>query len=209
MHSPLYIADRVGLHNKKFKMIKLRSMLQNADRSMVDSTASDDNRITKIGKLVRKFKLDEVTQLYNVFIGEMTLVGPRPNVERETNLYSDEEKKLLTVKPGITDFASIVFSDEGDILKGSNDPDIDYNQLIRPGKNMLGIFYIENSSLILDIKLILLTALAIISREKALIILTNILKSLNAPKELVVISQREKPLVPMAPPGYSSIIKKR
>ena len=110
--NPFYVADRVGLHFKKFKMIKLRSMVIKADKSKVDSTSANDPRITKVGAIIRKLKLDELTQLFNVFKGEMTFVGPRPNVERETNLYSKKEKELLEVKPGITDFASILFSDE-------------------------------------------------------------------------------------------------
>ena len=107
--NPLYIADRVGLNFKKFKIIKLRSMIVKADKSKVDSTSANDPIITKIGAIIRKLKLDELTQLFNVLKGEMSFVGPRPNVERETDLYSNKEKELLTVKPGITDFASIVF----------------------------------------------------------------------------------------------------
>ena len=91
-------------------MIKFRSMIVNASSSGVDSTAEDDNRITNIGKVVRKFKIDEIPQLFNVFIGQMSFVGPRPNVLNETNLYSKVENKILTVRPGITDFSSIVFS---------------------------------------------------------------------------------------------------
>ena len=93
-------------------MIKLRSMIVNAEKNKVDSTSSNDPRITKIGRFIRKLKLDELSQLFNVFIGEMSLVGPRPNVNRETDLYTEVEKNLLRVKPGITDFASIIFSDE-------------------------------------------------------------------------------------------------
>ena len=130
-------------------MIKIRSMKVNADLSGVDSTANDDSRITLVGKIIRKFKIDELAQLINVFLGQMSFVGPRPNVERETSLYTTEEKKLLNLKPGITDISSIVFSDEGDILEGRDDPDITYNQLIRPGKSKLGIFYIENSNIFL------------------------------------------------------------
>ena len=118
--SPFYVADRVGKYGKLFKMIKFRSMIVNASSSGVDSTAEDDNRITNIGKIVRKFKIDEIPQLFNVFMGKMSFVGPRPNVLNETNLYSEIENKILTVRPGITDFSSIVFSDEGEILKGSN-----------------------------------------------------------------------------------------
>lgn len=150
---PFYIPYRVGVDNKLFKMVKLRSMIVNADSSGVDSTGSDDVRITSIGHFIRKFKLDELTQLFNVLRGDMSLVGPRPNVLTETNLYTDLEKKLLTVRPGITDISSIIFSDEGDILSDFDDPDLAYNQLIRPWKSRLGIIYIENRSIILDFQL--------------------------------------------------------
>ena len=103
-HSPFYVANRVGKNEKLFKMVKLRSMIVNADKSGVDSTGNNDNRITAVGRFIRKCKLDEISQLWNVLLGDMSLVGPRPNVKRETDLYSSEEKKLLTVKPGITDF---------------------------------------------------------------------------------------------------------
>ena len=131
-HSPFYIAPRMGKDEVQFKMLKLRSMIINADKSGVDSTASNDKRITGVGRFIRKYKLDELSQLWNVLLGDMSLVGPRPNVKRETDLYTKEEKILLTVRPGITDFSSIVFSDEGEILKNQVDPDIAYNQLIRP-----------------------------------------------------------------------------
>jgi hypothetical protein len=139
----------------------------------------------------------------------MSLVGPRPNVKRETDLYTIEEKKLLTVRPGITDFSSIVFSDEGDILKDQSDPDIAYNQLIRPGKSMLGIFYIENRTFIIDIKLIYLTVIAIMSKEKALSSLVFILKKLDATDLLINIASRKQKLYPMPPPGASNIVTNR
>jgi hypothetical protein len=208
-HSPFYIAPRVGKDEKQFKMLKLRSMIVNADKSGVDSTSSNDKRITGVGKFIRKYKLDELAQLWNVLIGDMSLVGPRPNVKRETDLYTFEEKKLLTVKPGITDFSSIVFSDEGDILKDQNDPDIAYNQLIRPGKSMLGIFYIENRNFIIDIKLIYLTVIAIISKEKALNSLIVILNKLGTTDLLVQIASRKSQLIPMPPPGAKNIVTNR
>ena len=125
-------------------------MIISAEKTGVDSTSANDPRITKVGNIVRKLKLDELTQLFNVFIGNMSFVGPRPNVERETRLYTNTEKQLLNFKPGITDFSSIVFSDT-DILSNFDDPDIAYNQIIRPRKNHLALFYIENQSLLLDI----------------------------------------------------------
>ncbi|RVU25591.1 sugar transferase [Sandaracinomonas limnophila] len=208
-HSPFYIAPRVGKKEKLFRMIKLRSMIVNADKSGVDSTSSNDKRITGVGKFIRKYKLDELTQLWNVLLGDMSLVGPRPNVKRETDLYTLEEKKLLTVKPGITDFSSIVFSDEGDILKDQIDPDIAYNQLIRPGKSMLGIFYIENRSFLLDIKLIFLTIVAIVSKEKALVNLVVILRNCKANSLILQIASRKKKLSPLPPPGANNIVTNR
>ena len=208
-NSPFYIAPRVGKGEKPFKMLKLRSMIMNADKTGVDSTSSNDKRITGVGKFIRKYKLDELSQLWNVLIGDMSLVGPRPNVKRETDLYTIEEKKLLIVRPGITDFSSIVFSDEGEILKDQIDPDIAYNQLIRPGKSMLGIFYIENRSFIIDIKLIYLTVIAIISKEKALNSLLFILKKLGSTDLLINIASRKNQLVPMPPPGAKNIVTNR
>ncbi len=208
-HLPFYIAPRVGKGEKPFKMLKLRSMIVNADKSGVDSTSSNDKRITGVGRFIRKYKLDELSQLWNVLIGDMSLVGPRPNVKRETDLYTIEEKKLLTVRPGITDFSSIVFSDEGEILKDQQDPDIAYNQLIRPGKSMLGLFYIEKRNFIIDIKLIYLTVIAIISKEKALNSLVVILKKLGTTDSLIKIASRKSQLFPMPPPGAKNIVTNR
>ncbi|WP_255022180.1 sugar transferase [Cyanobium sp. L1E-Cus] len=208
-HSPFYIAPRVGRNELPFKMIKLRSMVINADKSGIDSTAANDNRITALGQFIRRYKLDELTQLWNVLKGDMSLVGPRPNVKRETDLYTPVEKKLLRVKPGITDISSIVFSDEGDILKGQPDPDIAYNQLIRPSKSLLGLLYIENQSFSLDLRLCFLTFIAIFSREKALLGVHEILRSINAPEHVIWIAQRRQALVPTPPPGSDRIVTSR
>lgn len=208
-HSPFYVAQRVGQGGVPFSMVKLRSMVINADKSGVDSTGANDRRITPVGHFIRRYKLDELTQLWNVLIGDMSLVGPRPNVKRETDLYTTLERKLLNVKPGITDFSSIVFSDEGDILKEHADPDIAYNQLIRPGKSMLGLFYIEHHSLILDIKLCWLTVMAILSRDKALSDVQVLLRRLGATSELLEIAARQKPLSPKPPPGGTKVVTAR
>ena len=192
----------MGKNFKPFKMYKLRSMYQGADKSGVSSTSANDNRITPIGKIIRIIKLDEISQLINVFIGSMSLVGPRPQVVSHViNEYTDLEKKLLSIKPGITDFSSIVFSDESEILKNSKDPDKDYNVLIRPWKSRLGLFYVENQSFSVDLKLIFLTIVAIISKPKSLTMLNRLLLSLNADEQLINISMRKKQLIPHAPPG--------
>lgn|SRR3990167_1603002 len=208
-HSPFYIAPRVGQHGNLFKMVKLRSMVVNADRSGVDSTGANDQRITKAGHFIRRCKLDELIQLWNVLKGDMSLVGPRPNVKRETDLYTSLERELLDVKPGITDFSSIVFSDEGEILKEQVDPDIAYNQLIRPGKGMLGLFYIKNRSLLVDIQLIVLTVVAVISRKRALQGIQQLLKNCGASMELVTLAGRRNSLVPMPPLGGDRIVTLR
>ena len=208
-HSPFYIAPRVGKGEKQFKMVKLRSMVINAHKSGVDSTSSNDNRITGVGRFIRRYKLDELSQLWNVLIGDMSLVGPRPNVKRETDLYTREEKVLLTVKPGITDFSSIVFSDEGEILKDQPDPDIAYNQLIRPWKSRLGIFYIGNRNFVIDVKLIFLTVIAILSRDKALLKISGILSDMKADPELIKVSLRKDILIPAPPPGSAKIVTNR
>ena len=207
--SPFYIADRVGRSERPFRMVKFRSMVVNADRSGVDSTSSDDVRITAIGRLIRRTKIDELPQLWNVLRGDMSLVGPRPNVEREVRLYSPEEKRLLSIRPGITDLASIVFADEGDILHGQDDPDIAYNQLIRPGKNRLGLFYVENHSRILDMQVIVLTVINAISRSRALAGTAGAISKRGATPALVAIARRQTPLQPSPPPGMSAIVTSR
>ena len=206
---PFYIALRSGKNEKLFNMIKLRSMVINADKTGVDSTSADDSRITPIGHFIRKYKLDELTQLWNVLIGDMSLVGPRPNVKSETDLYSIVEKKLLSVRPGITDFSSIVFSDEGDILKDKKDPDLSYNQLIRPWKSRLGLIYIENQTILLDLKMIVYTVVAIISKKKALNWVADQLKKANADVEVMSISKRKVELYPFPPPGFDEVVSVR
>lgn len=208
-HSPFYIAKRVGKNGKFFNMVKLRSMVVNADKSGVESTSMNDSRITPLGHFIRNYKLDELTQLWNVVLGDMSLVGPRPNVKSETDLYTDVEKLLLSVRPGITDFSSIVFSDEGEILANKTDPDLSYNQLIRPWKSRLGIFYIENQTLRLDLALIFYTAIAIISKKKALSWVISQLVYLNASDELIKVSKRQESLYPSPPPGSSEIVSER
>ena len=207
--SPFYIADRVGRKMKPFRMVKFRSMVVNADKTGVDSTSANDSRITSIGKFVRKTKLDEVPQMWNVLKGEMSLVGPRPNVTREVALYTDLEKQLLDVRPGITDFASIVFADEGDILADKADPDIAYNQLIRPTKSRLGLFYVSNHTTLTDLRLLWLTAVNALDREKALRGCVALLRKRHAPDDLCELATRTADLVPAPPPGSDEIVTSR
>ena len=208
-HSPFYCASRVGKDGVSFTLVKLRSMIVGADKCGVDSTAADDQRITAVGSFVRRYKLDEIPQLFNVLKGEMSLVGPRPNVERDVSLYTEVEHRLLSVRPGITDFSSIVFSDEGEILEGAEDPDLSYNQLIRPWKSRLGLFYIDHQSLLLDVMLIFTTVVAIVSRESALRIIVGLLRRNKASDDLIRIASRRYQLTPFPPPGATEVVKNR
>ena len=190
-----------------FPMVKLRTMVVNADKSGVDSTSTDDKRITFIGQTIRRFKIDELTQLWNVFLGQMSLVGPRPQVEKDVDIYTSEERHLLDVRPGITDFASIVFADEGSILAGRVDPDLAYNQLIRPWKSRLGLLYARHRTLWIDIKLIVATILAVLARNKALQMVHKILVHLDADHELLTVCLRNTELTAAPPPGADEIVQ--
>ncbi len=200
--NPLYLAKRVARGGGDFTMIKIRSMVIDADKSGINSTGSGDMRITKVGHFIRRYKVDELSQFINVLIGDMSVVGPRPNTRTwGVDLYTDIERGLLEVRPGITDLSSIVFSDEGEILKNESNPDEAYNALIRPWKSRLGLLYIANQSLILDIRIIWLTALAVINKRKAIEGVGRILADLNAPADLRAVCRRDQDLVPTLPPG--------
>jgi lipopolysaccharide/colanic/teichoic acid biosynthesis glycosyltransferase len=193
-HSPFYVADRAGIGGRPFQMVKIRSMVVNADKSGVESTSASDSRITPLGRFIRRWKVDELSQLWNVLKGDMSLVGPRPNTMNEVADYADWEKELLQVRPGITDFASIVFSDEGEILNGSADPDGDYKRLIRPWKGRLGLLYVRNASLGINLRLILTTVIAVYDRRRALSFLQPMLLRLSADALLIEVARRDRPL---------------
>jgi lipopolysaccharide/colanic/teichoic acid biosynthesis glycosyltransferase len=152
-----YRGARTGLLGKSFRIFKFRSMVLDAEKLGASSTSDDDIRVTQIGKLIRKYKLDELPQLINVLIGDMSMVGPRPEVRKFTDLYTEEEKILLAVRPGITDWASLWNSDEGALLKGSLDPDKDYMEKIRPEKIRLQLKYVRERSFLVDVTIIFLT----------------------------------------------------
>jgi lipopolysaccharide/colanic/teichoic acid biosynthesis glycosyltransferase len=160
-----YRGARVGLHGRLFRIYKFRTMVADAEKRGPSSTSAEDPRITRIGQTLRKYKLDELPQLINVLAGDMSFVGPRPEVQKFTDLYTDEEKILLTVRPGITDWASLWNSDEGALLKGSVDPDRDYLEKIRPTKIALQLKYVRERTFWNDLKLIFLTLFAIVAPE--------------------------------------------
>src|SRR5712692_5872240 len=156
-----YRGLRAGRYGKPFRIFKFRTMVMNADKIGGPSSSADDPRITRVGDFLRRYKLDELPQLLNVLRGEMSLVGPRPEVLQEVMLYTQEEKRLLEVRPGITDWASIRFRNEGEILRGSADPHATYREKIRPEKIRLGLEDVERRSFLTDCKIIVSTLKAI------------------------------------------------
>ncbi len=136
-----------------------------ADRLGGPSTADDDPRITRIGKLIRKYKLDELPQLINVLKGEMSFVGPRPEVQHYVDMFTEEEKAILSVRPGITDWASLWNPDEGKILAGSPDPEKTYMEKIRPTKLNLQLKYVRERSFWVDCRIIMRTIMTIVSQS--------------------------------------------
>jgi lipopolysaccharide/colanic/teichoic acid biosynthesis glycosyltransferase len=159
-----YRGMRVGRYGKPFKIFKFRTMAVNAEEIGGSSTANDDPRITRVGKLLRKYKLDELPQLINVLKSEMSIVGPRPQVQWAVDLYTLEEKQILSVLPGITDYASLKFPNEGEILRGSKDPDRDYMEKIHPEKMHLSLEYVKNRSMWIDVKIIFKTIKALFEK---------------------------------------------
>jgi lipopolysaccharide/colanic/teichoic acid biosynthesis glycosyltransferase len=165
-HGPVfYRGVRVGRHGRSFKIYKFRSMVADAERKGAASTSTTDLRVTRSGRFIRKFKFDEFSQLINVFLGDMSLVGPRPEVQKFVDRYTPEERVILTVRPGITDWSSIKFHNEGEIIEASGIPDADeaYETLIRPEKLRLQLKYVKERNLWVDIKIVVSTVLTLFS----------------------------------------------
>lgn len=162
-----YLACRVGLKGRPFRMLKFRTMVRHADRLGGPSTPDGDPRITPIGRWLRRHKLDELPQFFNVCGGTMSLVGPRPEVQQYVDLYSEDERVILTVRPGLTDWASLWNIDEGALLKGSPDPERTYLEIIRPVKLRLQLAYVRQKSFGTDLSILLHTAIAIVRGKGA------------------------------------------
>jgi len=205
--SPFYFALRVARGGGDFRMVKFRTMIPGAWKSGVNSTASGDTRITRIGTYLRKGKLDELPQLWNVLAGDMSLVGPRPQVRADVDLYTSEERRMLRARPGITDLASIAFADEGEILSGSADLDLLYNQLIRPWKSRLALLYLDHQSCLRDFQILGITALALFSRQRALRAMSLLLDAFGAGEKLKTMAARQVPLDPEPPPGADTVVE--
>lgn len=206
LRNPFYVSQRVGLHGRSFPLLKLRTMVVGAARSGVDTTVAADPRITRVGSWLRRAKLDELPQFLNVLAGHMALIGPRPNVPREVQRYTAVERTMLEVRPGLTDYASIVFADLADAMPPGLDPNLAYNQLVRPVKSRLALHYVGTASLKTDVVLFLCTVAHFVSRRYALQRLLLLLRETGADDDLVARASRSGPLTPLAPPGSREVV---
>jgi lipopolysaccharide/colanic/teichoic acid biosynthesis glycosyltransferase len=159
--SPFFVQQRVGLGGKNFGLLKFRSMRKNSESKGQLTVGMKDNRITRSGYFIRKFKIDELPQMVNVFLGEMSVVGPRPEVPKYVLLYNEEQQNVLSIKPGITDYASIEYVRENELLSASSDPEKTYIEEIMPAKLELNLKYLRDQSFLTDMKIILQTIKAI------------------------------------------------
>ena len=205
--SPFFFGWRIGAGGKTFRMVKFRTMVPGAWKTGVNSTAAGDRRITRTGRWLRRAKLDELPQLWNVLTGDMSLAGPRPQVRADADLYTAQEQRILEMRPGITDLASIVFADEGEILAGSADPDLLYNRIIRPWKSRLALVYCERRTFLADLKILALTLLSAVDRDRALKGVGRILEDWSADPLLITMARRREPLRAWPPPGARHIVE--
>jgi lipopolysaccharide/colanic/teichoic acid biosynthesis glycosyltransferase len=160
-----YRGVRIGLRGKPFRIFKFRTMVINAEKLGGSATAEDDPRITAIGRFIRRTKCDEFPQFLNVLTGDMSLVGARPEVKKYVDMYTHEEKVILELRPGITDWACIWNSNEAAVLEGSADPEKTYEELIRPTKLALQLYYARNHSLFVDMKILFHTAAKLVFED--------------------------------------------
>lgn len=207
--NPLFLSKRIGKGGAPFTLVKIRTMIKDASASKVDTTIEGDPRLLSAGESIRRYKADELPQFWNVLIGTMSLVGPRPNVAREVDLYTEAERKILTIKPGITDFSSLIFSDLGERLAGYDDANIAYNQLVRPWKGRLGVFYVENHTFVMDMTLLVLTVLAVFNRPRALEGVAWLLQCHGADSSLIYLAKGQLALTPLPPYGADEIVERR
>ncbi len=158
-----YLQTRVGLQGKDFSIYKFRTMYSGADKSGLITVGGRDKRITPVGFFLRKYKMDELPQLLNVVLGEMSIVGPRPEVRKYVEMYNENQRKVLEVKPGITDYASIEYSNENEILGNATDPEFEYIHVVMPAKLLLNQKYIDEKSFSTDLKIIFATLVKIVT----------------------------------------------
>ncbi len=205
-HNPFYIADRIGADGKSFRFIKLRSISMKKEVEPDEIISSRDPRVTSLGHFLRASKIDELPQFWHVLSGQMSLVGPRANVRTIVDAFTEEERRIVSVKPGITDLASIVFMNLGKVLEDSDNPKLDYNRLVRPWKSRLALLYVDNASPILALRIIWLTVVAFFDRDAALRGVARIAQACHADPKLTEAVLSGNRLEPYPPPGADEIV---
>lgn len=200
-HNPFYVAERIGAGGKPFKFLKLRSISVKSGVRPDEIITARDPRVTRLGHWIRASKVDELPQFWHVLRGQMSLVGPRANVQAIVDAFTEEEMRIISVKPGVTDLASIVFLNLGKVLEESDNPKQDYNRLVRPWKSRLALLYVDHQSPALAIRILWLTVLAFINHQRALEGVARISLRFKADPKLARIVRREEQLAPCAPPG--------
>lgn len=205
-HNPFYIAERIGAGGKPFKFLKLRSISARRGVGSDEIITADDPRVTRLGHLIRASKVDELPQFWHVLRGDMSLVGPRANVASIVASFTDEERQIISVKPGITDLASVVFLNMSKLLEGSSNPKLDYNRLVRPWKSRLALLYVRKQSLGLALYTLWLTGLAFISHKRALEGVARVVSRHKSDPKLARIVRQEEDLIPYPPPGADQVV---
>jgi lipopolysaccharide/colanic/teichoic acid biosynthesis glycosyltransferase len=186
----LYRGVRVGRNGRDFRMLKFRSMVVDAESRGGSATANDDPRVTPIGRFLRRYKLDEVPQFINVLLGDMSLVGPRPEVRKYVDTYTTDQRRILQIRPGITDWATIWNVDEGSVLAGSADSEAEYERLIRPAKLALQLHYLETQGTLTDAKILCFTLVKMVRKRWVPRELAGYGTALN-PQQDALLSNRE------------------
>ena len=208
-HNPFYVSERIGRGGHPIRFVKIRTMVPNASATKVDTTTDGDPRLLPAGRILRRLKFDELPQFWLVLGGSMSLVGPRPNVAREVNLYTPLERGLLSVRPGLTDYASIVFADLGALLAGASDANVAYNQMVRPWKSALGLHYVAHRSAATDVRLLVYTITNVFARRWTLERIAGELEAAGADPDLVRVARRTAPPPSAPPPGATEIVTRR
>jgi lipopolysaccharide/colanic/teichoic acid biosynthesis glycosyltransferase len=181
---PFYVATRVGLNGRPFRMYKIRSMIQGADSVECDIVGAGDRRVTPLGWRIRRYKLDELPQLCNILLGQMSMVGPRPNTPRHVEMLDEQERELLKVKPGLTDLSSVAFFQQASLFGDSHDTEADYLVRMRPLKTALGVWYTRHGNSFSDVAVLLITALSFLHYHASIKAIDWLLAAHAAPMPL-------------------------
>lgn len=204
--NPFYVAERVGAGGKPFRFIKLRSISMKNGVRPDEIISARDPRVTRLGHLLRASKVDELPQFWHVLAGQMSLVGPRANVHSIVDAFTEEERRIVSIRPGITDLASIVFLNLGKVLEHSDNPKLDYNRLVRPWKSRLALIYVDNPSLGLGLRILWLTAVAFVNHDRALRGVAQIAGRYGSDPKLSQMVLNKNRLEPYPPPGADEVI---